>query len=375
MGTGAREVDGRAGRTAAGDGATGEEAPLRMAFLGCGSATRMHSRTLKSFRGVERRYASRDLARARTFARELGGAGAFGSYDAAIADPDTDLVLIATPPASHLQLTLDALRAGKHVIVEKPPFLASSDFDAVEAAARDAGRHVFVAENYFYKPLAEALRKSIAAGDIGDVRLVTVNALKHQRTADWRDEPELAGGGALFEGGIHWVSFMANLGLPVRRAHGFHAGSGDGPDRTTVLVMEYAGGAVGTLHYSWEIASPLRGLRLSAVYGTGGTITFETNGIFLGIRGRRKRLGAPGLRDLLGYRAMFEDFLASVRTGTPPRFDLRLARRDLELVEDAYRSIHSRPGERSDAGSAVDAQPRVPRSAGDDGTPSTGENA
>jgi UDP-N-acetylglucosamine 3-dehydrogenase len=285
---------------AAGDGTSGENAPLRIAFLGCGSATRMHSRTLKGFRGLERWYASREPARAGAFARELGGAGAFASYDAALADARTDLVLIATPPASHLELTLRALRAGKHVIVEKPPFLASSDFDAVEAAAREAGRQVLVAENYFYKPIAEALRTAIAAGDVGEVRLVAINALKHQRTDDWRDQPELSGGGALFEGGIHWVNFMANLGLSVRRAHGFRAGGGDAPDRTMVLVMEYEGGAVGTHHYSWEIASPLRGLRLSAVYGTEGTFIFETLGFFLGVRGRRTRLGAAGLGVLVG---------------------------------------------------------------------------
>lgn len=335
-------------------------AAVRIAFIGCGSVTRLHSRTLKGVDGVERWYASRDPVRASAFAKELGGAGSFPSYEAALAAPEIDLALIATPPASHLELTLAALRAGKHVIVEKPPFLASSDFDLVEAAARDAGCQVFVAENYFYKPVAEALRAAIAAGDVGAVRLVAVNALKHQRTGDWRDEPELAGGGALFEGGIHWVNFMANLGLPVHRAHGFPAGAGGGLEKTMVMVMEYETGAVGTLHYSWEIGSPLRGLRLSAVHGTEGTITFETNGIFLGVRGRRKRLGTPGLRDLLGYRAMFEDFLHSVRTGTPPRFDLRLARRDLELVEEAYGSD--------------DSAPRDDRAHRVDGTPSSGES-
>lgn len=315
------------------------DAPLRLAFLGCGFATRLHSRTLRSFRGIERLYASRDEARAAEFARTLGGARAFGSYDAAIASPDVDAVIVATPPDGHLDLALAALAAGKHVIVEKPPFLEASDFDRVEAAAAAAGRQAMVAENYFYKPVAEAIRRAIAAGDLGDVRMVVVNALKHQRVEGWRAREDVAGGGALFEGGIHWINFMANLGLPVLRVRGFRAGPPEGMERSSVVVLEYEGGAVGTLHHSWEIGSPLKGLRLSAVYGTEGTLTFESNGVLVAVRGRTKRVSAPGLRDLLGYRAMFEDFFRAIRTGDPPRFDLALARRDLELVEDAYRSM------------------------------------
>jgi predicted dehydrogenase len=314
---------------------------LRLAFLGCGFATRLHSRTLARFGDIERWYASRDLARAGEYSRKYSGAGWFGSYDDALRDERIDAVLVATPPASHLDLTLAALGAGKHVIVEKPPFLRSGDFDAVDQAARDAGRRVFIAENYFYKPTADALRKVIASGDIGEVRIININALKRQETSDWRDSEDLAGGGALFEGGIHWISFMSHLGLGVTGAHGFRAGGGRAGslERSVVVVLEYAQGAVGTLHYSWEITSPLKGLRLSAVYGTEGTVTFESNGVFVGVRGLRKRLSAPGLRDMLGYRAMFEDFFRSIKTGEEPRFGLPAARRDLELVEQAYRSM------------------------------------
>lgn len=318
------------------------ERPIRLAFLGCGFAARLHSRTLKRFRGVERAYASRDGARAEDYRRRYGGAAAYASYDAALADDRVDAVLVATPPDSHLELTLRALRAGKDVIVEKPPFLRAADFEPVADAARAAGRRVFVAENYYYKPIAEALRAVVAAGDLGEIRLLSVNALKRQRNDDWRNDEAMAGGGALFEGGIHWVNFMANLGLEVTRVHGFRPGLGEGPERTMVVVLEYAGGAVGTLYHSWEIGSPLKGLRLSAIYGSEGTASFESNGLFLNVRGRRKRIRVPDPRDLLGYGAMFEDFFRAMRTGSEPRFDLGRARRDLELVEQAYRSAADR---------------------------------
>ncbi|HTE19800.1 MAG TPA: Gfo/Idh/MocA family oxidoreductase, partial [Armatimonadota bacterium] len=306
----------------------------------CGGVTRTHSKTLKKSADVRRFYASRDGAKADAFNREFGGSGAFGSYQAALADPRIHAVLVATPPNSHLEWTLAALAAGKHVIVEKPPFMRAADFDAVERARDAANRRVMVAENYFYKPLAEALRKTIAAGDIGEVKVITVNAMKRQATSGWRDDTGMAGGGALFEGGIHHVNFMANLGLPVLDAHGFRpGGAGAGPERSTLAVFRYAQGAVGTLYYSWEIGSPLNGLRVSSIYGSEGAITFETNGLFLGVRGRRKRVSLLKPTDLVGYRGMFRDFADAIRRNAEPRFSLDLARRDLELVEQIYRTM------------------------------------
>ena len=318
-------------------------APLSIAFLGCGFATRLHSRTLRGFADVTRSYASRDLARAEEYRAQYGGARAFGSYEAAIESQEVDLVLVATPPDSHLELALAALGAGKHVIIEKPPLLRSADFDALESAARAAGRRVFVAENYFYKPMAEALRGVLASGELGEPRILTINALKRQSTGGWRDDVERSGGGALFEGGIHWINFMASLGLKVSHVHGFRPGSAEGPERSMVVVFEYEGGVVGTLYYSWEIGNALKGLRLSALYGTEGAATFETNGLFLAIRGRKRGLHMPHPADLLGYKAMFQDFFKALRTGAEPRFDLAMARRDLELVEAVYASIGTAP--------------------------------
>ena len=76
--------------------------------------------------------------------------------------------------------------------------------------------------------------------------------------------------------------------------------------------------------------------RISRIWGREGSITFESNGIFVFVRGRRKRLLFPGLRDIAGYGAMFDDFLRSMRDDDKPAYDLELAERDLRLVEQAY---------------------------------------
>lgn len=313
--------------------------PINLAFLGCGFATRLHSKTLSKFESqVNCFYASRDKGKAEEYKREFNGHGAFGSYDAALQSADTDVVLVATPPVQHLEQTLNALRAGKHVIVEKPPFLKSADFETVRKAAHENKRRVFIAENYFYKPLAFKLRELIQSGVIGEILFLHINALKEQRVKDWRGEQDVAGGGALFEGGIHWVNFIAHLGLSIRSVHGLRPGMQSGLDKSMMVCMKYDEGAVGALYYSWETPSLFKGLRLSKIYGREGSLTFESNGVFLIVRGKRKRLIFPGFRDIAGYQGMFRDFISSLQNDQPPQFSLDLAEHDLNLIEKIYSS-------------------------------------
>lgn len=323
--------------TRSGDAGSGRT--IGIAFLGCGAVTQAHTRTLRAIDAdVRLYYASRELARAAELNTRCEGSGAFGAYDAALENPEVDAVLIATPPAFHLDWTLRALAAGKHVIVEKPPFPRAADFAGVEAAARRASRQVMVAENYYYKPVLRVLRAMLRDGTIGQPRFLDIKALKTQRTQDWRDDAALATGGALYEGGIHWIDFLANLGLELVSVHGFRPGSGTGLDREMLVAARYAEGAVGALFFSWNTPSLLKGVRLSRIYGTEGSITFESNGLFLIALGRRTRVRFPGVRDLTGTRAMFRDFLGALREERVPEFTLALARRDLELVEAVYRT-------------------------------------
>ncbi len=316
--------------------------PVNLAFLGCGAITRRHSRTLARFQGEVRCfYASRSPTTAGAFADRYRGAGWFGSYEDALADPRIDAVMVATPPATHLDLTLAALAAGRNVLVEKPAFLRSADFAAVQSAEGRSGRRVMVAENYCYKPLARVLREVLASGTLGEVRFVHLDAVKQQAVSGWRTDAESMEGGALFEGGVHWIDLLANLGLRIETVHGFRPGDWQGHERSMLVVAEYEEGAIGTLAHSWEVPSLLRGLRMSHIYGTRGSVSFESNGLFALVTGSRTRLILPGLRDISGYRAMFRDFLDTLRDGTEPLMTLARARRGLELIEAAYHGVAS----------------------------------
>jgi predicted dehydrogenase len=326
------------------------EAPQRIVFLGCGYITGVHSRHLRHLRHLfTPGYASRDRAKAAAFDRRYGGRGVYGDYASALADPSVDAVVVAVPPKWHLELTLQALAAGKHVLVEKPAFPALGDY-AVVAEARDrAGRAVLVGENDHYKPLAVYLRRELARGAIGDLVFGSFTTIAHRlKTADdWRNDESLAGGDAFFEEGIHWLHLAGSLGPAITHIRGFRpAVVGGGPDRrakSMLVAFDYDNGAVGTLLYSREVPSLFKGLRLSKLFGRRGVISFESNGALVLTRGGGlPRLRCPGLRDIRGYRAMYRDFASAIASGRPPEMSLERAAVDHRLMAEVYDTLANR---------------------------------
>jgi len=321
--------------------------PLRLAFLGCGFITQVHSRHLKAFRGdIVCSYASRDRARADDYCRRYGGAASYADYAAAIDDPRVDAVVIAVPPRLHLDLTLRALAAGKHVLVEKPAFLRTEDYETVQKARNAAQRVVLVGENDHYKPLAVTLRTLLASGAIGDMVFAhfTTIARRLKAADDWRNDESMAGGDAFFEEGIHWLHMAGSLGPRITTIHGYRpSASREGPDtraKSMMVAFRYDNDAVGSLYYSREIPSLFRGLRVSKLFGRRGIITFESNGAFVLVRGPgTPRLILPGFRDIRGYQAMYRDFLASIRDARAPEMSLERAMEDQRLMDDIYASL------------------------------------
>jgi UDP-N-acetylglucosamine 3-dehydrogenase len=320
---------------------------LRIAFLGCGFITRVHSRNLRRFQAeIVCGYASRDKAKAAAFCGEFRGSGSYSDYSDAINDPNIDAVVIAVPPRFHLNLTLQALSAGKHVLVEKPAYLTTAEYETVRDARDRAGRVVLVGENDHYKPLAIKLRKLLADGVIGEMVFGHFSSVvKRLKTADdWRNDETMAGGDAFFEEGIHWLHLAASLGPQITRITGFRPSpSATGPDKrvkSMMVAFTYDNGAVGSLYYSREIPSMLKGLRLSKLMGRKGVVTFESNGVVMLVRGEGfPRVIFPGFRDIRGYQAMYRDFRESIQAGRQPEMSLERAIDDQRLMDQIYASV------------------------------------
>lgn len=321
--------------------------PVRIAFLGCGYITRVHSAHLRRIRPLYApSYASRDRAKADEYCRRFGGTRSYGDYASAIADPSIDAVVIAVPPSYHLGLTLQALAAGKHVLVEKPAFPTMADYETVRDARDRAGRIVLVGENDHYKPLAVTLRRLLADDAVGEMVFAQFNtvAFRLKPAHDWRNDEAMAGGDAFFEEGIHWLHVAGSLGPTITDVQGFRPSiSRTGPDRrakSMMVAFRYDNQAVGSIYYSREIPSLFQGLRMSKIQGRKGAISFESNGVFVFVHGRgMPRVYVPGLLfDIRGYQAMYRDFAASITEGRAPEMSLERAIEDQRLMDRIYAS-------------------------------------
>jgi len=318
-----------------------KDQPINLAFLGCGNIVKSHVKSIRwADAKVQLSFASRNISKAEEYKTQFKGHQAFGSYKDAINSTEVDVIFITTPPNSHYDLAKAALQAGKHVIVEKPPFFKSSDFTQLGPIAEANSCQLLVAENYFYKPMRYRIKELLDSGVIGQPLFINISATKKQKSKnDWREEQDLAGYGALFEGGIHWINFINNIGLSINKVNGFRPIKEGTLEKSMQVTASTEQGAIINLLYSWEVDTMFFGLRLSRIYGTEGSITFESNGISVFTRGKRKKLGFPQLSKITGFKLMFKDFFVSLRAGKQPEFNYRMAQRDLELIEEAYSSL------------------------------------
>jgi predicted dehydrogenase len=213
--------------------------------------------------------ASRSADRAADFARRHGVERAYGSYAEIIADPDVDVLYLATPHPQHHALALAGLKAGKALLVEKAFTATTAGAEEIVDLARATGRFAMEAMWTRFQPAVVALRELVADGAIGELRSVQAD-LGVRRPFDPADRmfaPEL-GGGALLDLGVYVVSFAQMLlGTPdavTARGSLF----GNGVDAESGLLLGWDDGRTASLSIS--LRCPLPGA--ARVFGTDGWV-------------------------------------------------------------------------------------------------------
>ncbi|MGY1728863.1 Gfo/Idh/MocA family protein [Geodermatophilus sp. SYSU D01062] len=213
--------------------------------------------------------ASRSADRARAFAQQHGLERAYGSYAELLADPDVDVLYVATPHPQHHAIALAAVEAGKALLVEKAFTATTAGAQEVVTAAREAGVFVMEAMWTRFQPAVVRMRELIADGAIGEVRSVQAD-LGVDRAYDPADRLfalEL-GGGALLDLGVYVVSFAQMLlGTPdtVTAAGSTYP---TGADAEAALLLGWEDGRSATLTTSLRYPTPGQ----ARVFGTGGWI-------------------------------------------------------------------------------------------------------
>ena len=245
--------------------------PVRWGVLGPGRIAAGVVRDLADVHGgVLHAVASRSAERARAFADEHDAPVSYGSYEQLLADPDVDVVYVATPHRQHHGIALAAVQAGKHLLVEKAFTVTLAGSQQVVDAARARGVFVMEAMWTRFQPAVVRLRELIAEGAIGDVRSVRADlGLRVPFEATDRLWDPAQGGGALLDLGVYPTSWLQMVlgGVPTSLdVAGVLGPNGVDSESTLLWHTEDGRHGVGTC----SLLSPLPGQ--AAVFGTEGWI-------------------------------------------------------------------------------------------------------
>jgi len=226
----------------------------------------LHAGTTQEVLGV----ASRDLRRAQAFADQRGVPRAYGSYDDLVADPDIDVVYVATPHPSHHACALLAIAAGKHVLVEKPLALNVIQADEIAAAAR--GEQVFAMEAMwtFFLPKLFAIRAVVDQGLIGRPVTLIADHGEHFDAGHRIQRADLAGG-PLLDLGTYPVALASAFLGPAETVLAIGDLTPQGVAGQISIAIAHRDGGQSALHTTILSNTPTT----ATIAGTAGTIDID----------------------------------------------------------------------------------------------------
>ncbi len=297
---------------------------------------------------------------AEAFARKRGIPHWSTDHREMMDNPEIDLVIVTSPNNAHAQATIDAARAGKHVIVEKPLCLTLDEADAMIAACRATNVKLMYAEEFCFAPKYARVKQVVDEGAIGRVFRANYNEKSRGPRNPWYWDLDCSGGWAAMQLGSHALEIVRWM-LDKPRATSvyaqmnqhFHRDQGPGED-DAMIIVEFAGDVVGFVDVSWgrlggaddrmEVFGT-EGVSLADLYYGNAFRTYSENGYRYSSPG-----GGPtqGWTDTVfdelhnnGFPQEIEHFVACVRDDTPPMETGEDGRAVLEILLAAYESART----------------------------------
>ena len=321
--------------------------PIPLAIIGCGLIGCKRAASLQP--GQLRYTCDLNATRAAGLAKIFPGAIPITDYHQALADPAVHAVIVATLNSSLAPIALAAVRAGKHVLVEKPGALNAAQLRTVQMAAEQTGARVRIGYNHRFHPALQQARTLFESGVLGPMMFLRGRYGHGGRTGydrEWRADPLLSGGGELIDQGVHLID-LATWFLGEFASVEGHATTSywDMPvDDNAFLSLRTTGGQTAWLHVSCTEWKNMFSLEL---YGRDGKVAIDGLG---GSYGPEKctyykmlpQMGPPettvwdyptGDNSWKLELAAFEE---DIRIGRAPSPGLPEAIRILEIVEEIY---------------------------------------
>lgn len=316
---------------------------LALCVVGCGDFARTFAKAIDPIRSeVDLYFASRRAQKAEEYAREFDGTDAFGSYRSAAADPRVAALYLCTPHHLHMEHTLIAARAGKHILVEKPMARSLSESREMLTQARRAGVTLMVAENYRYMSAVRRSKNLISDGAIGNLRMIQLQEEAYFQPESWRDNPEENGGGVLIDGGIHKADILIYLGGMPEQIFASslpRALPGVGGEDGAVVMTRTREGVVGLINHSWTAAKNPSPPWVS-ISGTEGQIEFELGAPRLKLSNRDGEQTLRFENDHQGIVPMVREFRDCIQEQREPITSGAAGIGALTLVLKAYESMN-----------------------------------
>jgi UDP-N-acetyl-2-amino-2-deoxyglucuronate dehydrogenase len=339
--------------------------PLGFGIWGTGMIAEFHAKALAEIPGVRLVAAyNRTPAKAATFAATHGCAVA-ATPEALLADPAVDVVCLCTPSGDHLAPALACIRAGKHVVVEKPLEVTLAKCDELIAAAKAAGVTVAGILPRRYVRGSIALKAALDAGRFGSVTLASAlipwwRTQAYYDSAAWRGTYALDGGGALMNQGIHTIDLLLWFLGPVKRVSatlGLVAHAGIEVEDIAVGWIEFDNGARATLAGAtacWSATGfpaeiRIHGTKGAAVLRDDKLTSFEFDPPLpadAGFIASAPETGGAGAADPKAishgwHRLNLVDAIEAIRAGRRPSVDGAEGRKAVELILALYQSAQS----------------------------------
>ncbi|WP_052597850.1 Gfo/Idh/MocA family protein [Aureispira sp. CCB-QB1] len=230
---------------------------LKFAIVGCGRIAQRHAKHIKNTQGSEL-VAVCDIVAAK--ADQLGaeyGAKAFYTIEALLENEDIDIVSICSPNGLHANHSILSLKAGKHVLCEKPMAISVYDCGEMIKTAEKANKRLFVIKQNRYNPPVNAVKNAIDSGKLGKINSVQLSCFWNRNEDyyknSWKGTKDLDGG-TLYTQFSHFVDLLYYLVGDVKDAKAFggnycHEGITEFED-TGVVILKFHNNAIGTINYT-----------------------------------------------------------------------------------------------------------------------------
>ena len=326
---------------------------IRVGVIGCGFIGAYHARAVRACEGAELvAAAARTKASLKRFSSQFPVPFTTTRFEELAALPDLDAVAIGTPNVLHAPQAIQMLRAGKHVLLEKPMAMNASEAKRILKTAQQKGLCLQIGHNWRYDQEVIFLKRVLREGLLGKV-IKTKGYGIHENwgPTGWFAKKAEAGGGALIDMGVHaidTVSFLLGDPAPVSvyAKIGTYFGSYD-VDDTGVMMIEWEGGPVSVIESGWWHPHMDYPEAATQVFGTKGYAQLFPTELKLSLcaaQGRFRPEFAPRLDhcEQVMYDRQMEAFVQAVRRrGTRTHPDGQHGLRIMKILDACYRSAET----------------------------------